>query len=192
MFSWSRNPKEACKLKKSIHGLNQASRSWNLCFDEAIQKFGILKNKDEPCVYKMFCESIIFFLVLYVNYISLIGNDVPMLDSIKEWLQIFFLLKTLEKLSIFWGLRSTETSLDDWLDLVKELISIRFLQSSRWKTQKEVFHMQHGLSLSKTQCSSDVDEIKRTSNGSYASAIMSIIVCHDLHSARCLICFEYV
>ena len=41
-----------CKLKRSIYGLKQASRSWNIRFDQAIKSFGFEQNLDEPCVYK--------------------------------------------------------------------------------------------------------------------------------------------
>ena len=33
-----------CKLKRSIYGLNQASRSWNIRFDQAIKSFGFEQN----------------------------------------------------------------------------------------------------------------------------------------------------
>ena len=41
-----------CKLKKSIYGLKQASRSWNIRFDQAIKSFDFEQNLDERCVYK--------------------------------------------------------------------------------------------------------------------------------------------
>ena len=41
-----------CKLKRSIYGLKQASRSWNIKFDQAIKSFGFEQNLDESCVYK--------------------------------------------------------------------------------------------------------------------------------------------
>ena len=34
--------KKVCKLQKSIYGLKQASRSWNLKFDQSIKSFGFL------------------------------------------------------------------------------------------------------------------------------------------------------
>ena len=47
-----KNPDKVCKLQRSIYGLKQASRSWNLRFDETVKEFGFIKNEDEPCVYK--------------------------------------------------------------------------------------------------------------------------------------------
>ena len=41
-----------CKLQKSIYRLKQASRSWNIHFDQVVKSFGFTQNLDEPCVYK--------------------------------------------------------------------------------------------------------------------------------------------
>ena len=41
-----------CKLKNSIYGLKQASRSWYIRFDQAIKSFDFEQNLDEACVYK--------------------------------------------------------------------------------------------------------------------------------------------
>ena len=89
-----KNPNKVCKLQRSIYGLKQASWSWNLHFDEAVKEFGFLKNEDEPCVYKKVSRSIVVFLVLYVDDILLIGNDIPTLLSVKQWLGKCFSMKT--------------------------------------------------------------------------------------------------
>ena len=39
-----RNANKACKLQRSIYGLVQASRSWNICFDEMINDFGFIQS----------------------------------------------------------------------------------------------------------------------------------------------------
>ena len=54
-----KDPNKVCKLQKSIYGLKQASRSWNIRFDEIIKMFGFIKNEDEPCVYKKISGSIV-------------------------------------------------------------------------------------------------------------------------------------
>ena len=64
------------KLQKSIYGLKQASRSWNIQFDQVVKSFGFTQNPDEPCVCKKSKGKVIAFLVLYVDDILLIGNDV--------------------------------------------------------------------------------------------------------------------
>ena len=84
-----------CKLKRSIYGLKQASRSWNIRFDQAIKSFGFEQNLDEPCVYKRHQDKVLIFLVFYVDDILLIGNDVGVTSSVKIWLSSQFEMKDL-------------------------------------------------------------------------------------------------
>ena len=63
--------------------MKQASRSWNIHFDETIKEFGFSQNEDEPYVYKKVSGSAFVFLVLYVDDILLMGNDVTILQSVK-------------------------------------------------------------------------------------------------------------
>ena len=72
-----------CKLRRSIYELKQASRSWNIIFDQAIKSFGFEQNLDEPCVYKRHRDKVVMFLVLYVDDILFIGNDVGVMSSVK-------------------------------------------------------------------------------------------------------------
>ncbi|CAL2257249.1 unnamed protein product [Prunus armeniaca] len=58
--------KKVCKLQRSIYGLKQASRSWNIRFDEVVEGYGFSQNEDESCVYEKNSESAVIFLILYV------------------------------------------------------------------------------------------------------------------------------
>ena len=89
-----------CKLKRSIYGLKQASRSWNIQFDIAIKSYGFKQNVDKPCVYKRIFNSTITFLVLYVDDILLIEN-VGFLTDIKHWLATQFQMKDLGEVNLF-------------------------------------------------------------------------------------------
>ena len=100
-----KNARKVCKLQKSIYGLKQASRSWNLCFDEVVKEFGFIKNEEEPCLYKKTSGSALVFLILYVDDILLIGNDIPMLESVKASLKIRFSMKDLGEAAYILGIK---------------------------------------------------------------------------------------
>ena len=72
------NPKGAnkvCKLQWSIYGLVHASRSWNICFDELIKAYGLIQTCGEACIYKKVSGGSVAFLILYVDDVSLFGNN---------------------------------------------------------------------------------------------------------------------
>ena len=58
------NADKVCKLQRSIYGLVQASRSWNLRFDEVIKAFGFIQVYNEACIYKKVSGSSIALLIL--------------------------------------------------------------------------------------------------------------------------------
>ena len=94
-----------CKLQRSIYGLKQASQSWNLRFDETVKELGFIKNVEEPCVYKKESGRIITFLILYVDDILLIGNDIPTLSKVKQWLGKSFSMKDLGEAETILGIK---------------------------------------------------------------------------------------
>ena len=52
-----------CKLQRSIYGLVQASRSWNIRFDELIKAYSFIQTCGETCIYKKVCGSTTSFLI---------------------------------------------------------------------------------------------------------------------------------
>ena len=73
-----KNANKVCKLQRSIYGLVQASRNWNICFDEMIKAFGFMQTYGEACVYKKVSGSSVAFLILYVDDVLLMGNDIEL------------------------------------------------------------------------------------------------------------------
>ena len=100
-----KNVGKVCKLQKSIYGLKQASWSWNICFDEVVKGFGFIKNEEEACVYKKVSGSSVVFLILYVDDILLIGNNIPMLESVKTSLKNSFSMKDLGEAAYILGIK---------------------------------------------------------------------------------------
>ena len=68
-FVDQQNARKVCRLMKSIYGLKQTSRSWNLHFDEEVKSFGFSKN-EEPCVYKKVSGSVhsCFWSCMWMTY----------------------------------------------------------------------------------------------------------------------------
>ncbi|KAJ9539519.1 hypothetical protein OSB04_032252 [Centaurea solstitialis] len=168
-FEDPKNPNKVCKLLKSIYGLKQASRSWNLHFDERIKEFGFTKSEFEPCVYTKFSGSIVTFLVLYVDDILLIGNDVPTLQSVKSWLS-----KCLAAYIL--GIKIYRNRSKWLIGLSQSTYIDKILKRFRMdESKKEFIPMQHGIVLSKTQCPISSQDQDRMKSIPYASAIGSIM-----------------
>ncbi|KAK8516623.1 hypothetical protein V6N12_049345 [Hibiscus sabdariffa] len=181
-FVTPENAGKVCKLQRSIYGLKQASRSWNLRFNEAIQEFGFIRNEDEPCVYKKFSGSIVSFLILYVDDILVIGNDVPTLQSIKTWLSSCFSMKDLGEATYILGVKIYRDRSRRLLGLSQSTYIDKVLKRFSMEESKRGFlPMRHGISLSKEMCPSTPQERERMNQIPYASAIGSIMyamICH--------------
>ncbi|KAK8997995.1 hypothetical protein V6N11_012529 [Hibiscus sabdariffa] len=170
------NATKVCKLQRSIYGLKQASRSWNLRFNDAIKEFGFIRNEDEPCVYKKFSGSIVSFLILYVDDILIIGNDIPTLQSIKTWLSSCFSMKDLGEVAYILRVKIYRDRSRRLLGLSQSTYIDKVLKRFSMEESKRGFSpMRHGISLLKEMCPSTPQERERMSQISYASAIRSIM-----------------
>ncbi|KAL0293905.1 UNVERIFIED_CONTAM: Retrovirus-related Pol polyprotein from transposon RE2 [Sesamum radiatum] len=92
-FTFVGKEQKVCHLQRSIFGFKQASRSWNIHFDEVIRGYDFIKNDFDPYIYKKVSGSSITLLVLYMNDILLIGNDVKILGDTNAWLSTQFSMK---------------------------------------------------------------------------------------------------
>ncbi|GJU01122.1 retrotransposon protein, putative, ty1-copia subclass [Tanacetum coccineum] len=104
-FENAKYPKRACKLQKAIFGLKQASHSWNLCFHEKVTQFRFYRSEDEPCIYVKVSGSVVVIMVLYVDDILLVGNNIPTLQSVKDWLGKCFAMKDLGDAAYILGIK---------------------------------------------------------------------------------------
>ncbi|KAK8562295.1 hypothetical protein V6N12_010379 [Hibiscus sabdariffa] len=175
-FVTPENAGKVCKLQRSIYGLKQASRSWNLRFNNAIKEFGFIRNEDEPCVYKKFSGSIVSFLILYVDDILIIGNDIPTLQSVKAWLSSCFSMKDLGEAAYILGVKIYRDRSKRLLGLSQSTYIDKVLKRFNMEASKKGFlPMTNGISLSKEMCPSTSQERERMSQIPYDSAIGSIM-----------------
>nr|GEY65501.1 hypothetical protein [Tanacetum cinerariifolium]GEZ56315.1 hypothetical protein [Tanacetum cinerariifolium] len=108
------------------------------------------KSKDESCIYVKVSESVVVFLVLYVDDILLIGNDIPMLQSVNDWMGKCFAMKDLGDAAYILGIKI-------------------------YKDRKGNLPLHHGIKISKDLCPKTNEELDKMSRVPYASAIGSIM-----------------
>ncbi|CAH1418815.1 unnamed protein product [Lactuca virosa] len=169
-------PNRVCKLEKSIYGLKQASRRWNLCFDKKVKEFGFSRSEDESCVYVRASGSIVSFLVLYVDDILLIGNDIPTLQEVKSWLGKCFAMKDLGEAAYIIGIRILRDRSKRLIGLSQSTYVDKVLKRfSMQDSKKGELPIQSNAKLSKTQSPSTEAEIAEMSHIPYASAVGSIM-----------------
>jgi hypothetical protein len=115
-----------------------------------VKGFVFIKNVEEPCVYKKVSGSAIVFLVIYVYYILLIRNDIPMLDTIKSSLRKNFSMKDLGeavyildiKIYIDRPKRLIVLNQDAYIDKILNLFNMQ-------DSKKGFLPMSHAITLSK-------------------------------------------
>lgn len=98
------NNKLVCKLNKSIYGLKQASRQWNIKFHNVVSSFGFVENIVDQCIYLKVSGSKYTFLVLYVDDILLASNNLGMLHETKQFLAQNFDMKDMGEASYVIGI----------------------------------------------------------------------------------------
>ncbi|GJX06814.1 retrotransposon protein, putative, ty1-copia subclass [Tanacetum coccineum] len=175
------HPRKVCKLQRSIYGLKQASRSLNKRFDVKIKRFGFSQNLDEPCVYQKASGSNVAFLILYVDDIIIMGNHIPSLQSVKDYLGKCFSIKDLGEAAFILGIKFYRDRSKRLIGLGQNAYMDKILKRYRMDNSKrDHIPMQERLDLNKTQGASTPEEVKRVQNVPYASAVGSI-----MYAIRC-------
>lgn len=81
-------PDYVCKLNKSIYGLKQSARCWNVTLDQYLQSAGYRKSDADGCIYTKTVREAsgrIIFVILgvYVDDIVPVSNDIELLNAEK-------------------------------------------------------------------------------------------------------------
>lgn len=95
-FVKPRDEGKVCLLKRSIYGLKQSSRQWNLQFDQHMRKIGFESSQYDSCVYmKKKDGKSVAFLLLYVDDMLVTGSDINEIERVKYDLKCRFEMKDL-------------------------------------------------------------------------------------------------
>ncbi|TYK25815.1 gag/pol protein [Cucumis melo var. makuwa] len=183
---------KVCKLNRSIYGLKQASRSWNIRFDIATKSYEFDQIVDGPCVYKRIINNSVAFLVLYVDDILLIGTDVGLLTYIKQCLAAQFQMKDLGEAQFVLGVQIFRDRKNKMLALSQaSYINKIVVKYSMQNSKRGLLPFRHGVTLSKKKCLKTPQEVEEMRHIPYASAVGSLMDYMLVYGSKDLILIGY-
>lgn len=106
----SANSNIVCKLSKSLYGLKQASRQWNVKLTTTITKLGFIQSKSDYSLFTKSSDTEFMALLVYVDDIIIAGSNLESIASFKIALSNFFKLRDLGQLKYFLGLEIAHSS----------------------------------------------------------------------------------
>jgi hypothetical protein len=187
-FKTKGQERKVCKLKRSIYGLKQASRQWNVKFHQAILKDGFIMMEEDHCVYLKRSNNSFIILSLYVDDILTAGNNKEMIDTTKKWFLSNFEMKDMGEANYVFGVKIIR-------DRAKWLLGLT--QETYIKKMLERYHMQDikpmdtlvdkSLSLSSDIYPKTLEEKEKMSRVPYASAVNSLM--YAMMCTRSDICY---
>ncbi|KAL0431494.1 UNVERIFIED_CONTAM: Retrovirus-related Pol polyprotein from transposon RE2 [Sesamum radiatum] len=101
---------QVCKLKRSLYGLKQASRQWNLELTTKLLDFGFHQSPHDHCLFVKRTDQYFLALLVYVDDILLTGSSISELDAVKAYLDHLFTIKDLGPAKYFLGLQLARSS----------------------------------------------------------------------------------
>lgn len=94
--------KLACKLQKSLYGLKQASRQWNIKFTNSLIQEGFILSKSDYSLFTKHTEVGFIAVLVYVDIIE--SSNKQLIEHFKTHLSSHFKLKDLGSIQYFLGL----------------------------------------------------------------------------------------
>ena len=99
-----------CRLKKSIYGLKQSPRCWNLALDSKLKEIGLSQSSHDPCIYYKNEKGNMLVVCVYVDDIILAGQQEGSIQQVKVALASAFDIKDLGRLNYFLGIKIEQKS----------------------------------------------------------------------------------
>ncbi len=96
-----------CKLNRSIYGLKQSPRCWNIVLDNQLKKMGFVQTPSDPCIYTTETDEM-FIIAVYVDDILLAGHSNKRMTEVKKLLARHFELTDMGELTQFLGVKTVQ------------------------------------------------------------------------------------
>ena len=112
------------RLHKSLYGLKQAPRAWYTRLSDFLLSIGFLASKVDTSLFILSYGTNIFYLLVYVDDILLMGSNSVMLHHLIQLLSSKFKLRDLGIVHYFLGIAVQSTSMGLMLRQHKYILNI--------------------------------------------------------------------
>ncbi|KAG7633109.1 Reverse transcriptase RNA-dependent DNA polymerase [Arabidopsis suecica] len=137
-FEDKKNPEKVCYLKRSLYGLKQCPRQWNLRFDEFMKGIGFERSAFDSCVYYKKLGKTYTYLLLYVDDMLIASVDKSSVQELKLLLNREFEMKDLGDAKKILGMEITRDREAGILSLSQEAYVKKVLRSTHMDQSKPV------------------------------------------------------
>ena len=93
-----------CKLNKSLYGLKQSPRCWNMVFTSYMEEAGFIQSSADPCVFVQAEEKDLTIIAVYVDDLIIVTTSSEKMSAVKKGLETRFKMKDLGKLHYCLGI----------------------------------------------------------------------------------------
>ena len=185
----SSSGKKVCKLLKSLYGLKQASRAWNICLRNVLVDFGLKQSLSDPCLF--IAKDKDLYLVLYVDDGLVISRNQELEEALMTRLKNQFEITTGD-CSSFCGLQISRN--EDTLTIHQTNYCKKVLSRFKMETARSVSTpAEHHIKLVASKDESDRTIPYRELVGSllYLSNITRPDICFAVNKlAQFLSCYD--
>ena len=99
-----------CKLKRSIYGLKQSARCWNVELDRKLKDMGFKQCKSDPCIYIKDAKEGYCIIAVYVDDLIVGGDNEKNIDYTKKTISAKFEVTDMGLLHYFLGVKVVQKS----------------------------------------------------------------------------------
>ena len=156
-----------CKLKRSLYGLKQSPRCWNVVLDKHLKSIGFNQHKEDPCLYTATGGETVIVAV-YVDDLLIAAENENCLDKVKKKIAQGFNMKDLGELQSFLGIQVKQN--EDGVFINQPGYTVKVLEKFG---MKECNPVATPVNVSQKLKKDDGDEI--VSQSLYQSAVGSLL-----------------
>ncbi|XP_021624636.2 uncharacterized mitochondrial protein AtMg00810-like [Manihot esculenta] len=117
-------PGDFCLLKKSLYGLKQASRQWNIEFTSFLKNLGFVQSPHDHCLFTQHTGTLTVILLVYIDDIILTGNSIDAITKCKLALHSKFTVKDLGPMKYFLGLEIARSNQATFISQTKYISDV--------------------------------------------------------------------